>query len=412
MKPILYTVTGRDRPGVTASLLSSLAATGAEVLDAEQIVLREELVLCLLINVTPEQHDTVTTSLVQAAAANDLNLHVDQNPAVDDPRRLGRVLVTVMGEPLCPVALGGVCSRIAELGGNIDRIERLAGYPLVVLRLIVSGAEESALREVLAAESAAGGLDVAVQRMSLARRGTHLIVMDVDSTLIQDEVIELIAAHAGCEPEVKAVTDAAMRGEMDFAESLRSRVALLRGTPVEVLDRVRAEVRLTPGARTLCRTLKRLGYRVALVSGGFTEVVAPLAAELGVDYLQANELEAVNGILTGHLVGSIVDRAGKAEALRRFAEDAGIPLEQTVAIGDGANDLDMITQAGLGIAFNAKPALREAADTTVNVPYLDAVLHVLGITREEIEAAEQADAARGSYPLRRPPTPSVTHGQS
>lgn len=409
MKPILYTVTGRDRPGVTAALLSSLAATGAEVIDAEQIVLREELVLCLLISVAPDQHDTVTESLQRAAANAGLDLHVDGSPAIDDPRRLDRVLVTVMGEPLCPIALGGVCSRIAELGGNIDRIERLAGYPLVVLRLTVSGADESALREALAAESAAGGLDVAVQRMSLARRGTHLVVMDVDSTLIQNEVIELIAAHAGCEAEVKAVTESAMRGDVDFAESLRNRVALLQGTPVQVLDEVRAEIELTPGARTLCRTLKRLGYRVALVSGGFTEVVAPLAADLGVDYLQANQLEAVDGVLTGNVLGTIVDRAGKAEALRRFADDAGIPLEQTVAIGDGANDLDMITLAGLGIAFNAKPALRQAADTTVNVPYLDAVLHVLGITREEVEAAENAEAVKGGYPLRRPDTPSITH---
>lgn len=411
MKPILYTVTGRDRPGLTASLLSSLAATGAEVLDAEQIVLREELVLCLLISVDPQQHSTVTESLRQSAHGAGLHIEVDESPSIDDPRRLDRVLVTVMGEPLCPVALGEVCSRIAELGGNIDRIERLAGYPLVVLRLTVSGAEETALRESLAVESAAGGLDVAVQRMSLARRGTHLVVMDVDSTLIQNEVIELIASHAGCEAQVKTVTDAAMRGEIDFAESLRSRVALLEGTPVEVLEKVRADIQLTPGARTLCRTLKRLGYRVALVSGGFAEVVAPLAEDLGVDYLQANRLEVVDGRLTGRVLGGIVDRAGKAEALRRFATDSGIPLEQTVAIGDGANDLDMITLAGLGIAFNAKPALREAADTTVNVPYLDAVLHVLGITREEVEAAEIADADGRGYPLRRPPTPAVTHEQ-
>lgn len=412
MKPILYTVTGRDRPGLTASLLSSLAATGAEVLDAEQIVLREELVLCLLINVEPDQHESVSQSLQQAATAAGLAVVVDESPAVDDPRRLGRVLVTVMGEPLCPVALGAVCARIAELGGNIDRIERLAGYPLVVLRLTVSGADESSLREALATESAAGGLDVAVQRMSLARRGTHLVVMDVDSTLIQDEVIELIAAHAGCADEVKAVTDAAMRGEVDFAESLRGRVALLRGTPVAVLEQVRAQIQLTPGARTLCRTLKRLGYRVALVSGGFAEVVGPLAAELNVDYFEANELEVVDGLLTGQIVGDIVDRAGKATALRQFAEDSGIPLEQTVAIGDGANDLDMITLAGLGIAFNAKPALREAADTTVNVPYLDAVLHVLGISREEVEAAENAASLSHGYPLRRPATPAISHERS
>lgn len=300
-----------------------------------------------------------------------------------------------MGEPLHPAELASVTSRIAQLGGNIDRIERLAGEPLVVLQLTVSGAQESALRAALATESAAVGLDVAVQRMSLARRGTHLVVMDVDSTLIQDEVIELIARHAGCEDAVREVTEAAMRGELDFTESLRTRVALLAGVPAERLDDVREAIRLTPGARTLCRTLKRLGYRIAVVSGGFTQLVEPLAEQLGIDFVLANELEIIDGVLTGNVVGEVVDRAAKAAALRRFATACRIPLAQTVAIGDGANDVDMITLAGLGIAFNAKPALQAAADTTVNVPYLDTVLHLLGISREQID---EADAAAGLPP--------------
>jgi phosphoserine phosphatase len=391
MIPVLYTVSGNDRPGLTAALLESLDTTGAEVVDAEQIVIRGELVLCLLLNVPAERQPSVTASLRTTAATEGLRIEVDEHPALEDPRRHGRVLVTVMGEPLCPTALGGITRRIADLGGNIDRIERLAGFPLVVVRLTVSGAEEPDLREALAAESAAGGLDVAVQRLALRRRGTHLVVMDVDSTLIQDEVIELIARHAGCEDEVRAVTESAMRGELDFAESLHARVALLAGVPVAALDEVRDNIRLTPGARTLCRTLKRLGYRVALVSGGFTHVVDPLAEQLEVDYALANQLEVTDGVLTGRVIGTVVDRQGKAEALRRFARESGIPLEQTVAIGDGANDMDMISLAGLGIAFNAKPALKAAADTTVNVPYLDAVLYVLGITREEVDAADAAD---------------------
>ncbi len=390
MEAVLFTVTGRDRPGVTATLLAALDATGAEVLDAEQIVIRGELVLCLLLGMAEHQRADVTASLVRAADLVGVAVAVETEPSLADPRRRGRVLVTVMGEPLRPVALAALTGRIADLGGNIDRIERLAGYPLVVLQLTVSGTDEGALREALAVESAAVGLDVAVQRKSLAQRGTHLVVMDVDSTLIQDEVIELVARRAGCEDEVRDVTEAAMRGELDFAESLRARVALLEGVPATALADVREEVRLTPGARTLCRTLKRLGYRIAVVSGGFTHVVAPLAAELGIDYVLANELEIVDGRLTGRVLGDIVDRAGKAEALRRFAADSGIPLSQTVAIGDGANDVDMISLAGLGIAFNAKPALRAAADTSVNVPYLDAVLYMLGISREEVEDADEA----------------------
>jgi phosphoserine phosphatase len=237
----------------------------------------------------------------------------------------------------------------------------------------------------VAAES---GVDLAVQESGLGRRGSRLVVMDVDSTLIQDEVIELIAAHAGCEQQVADVTERAMRGELDFAESLRERVALLAGTPVAALESVREQVRLTPGARTLCSTLRQLGNQVALVSGGFHEVVDSIAAEVGVADVRANRLEVKDGVLTGRTMGPIIDRAAKASALREFAAAYEVPIARTVAIGDGANDLDMLAAAGLGIAFNAKPVVRQQAHTAVNVPYLDTVLYLLGITREEIEGAE------------------------
>jgi phosphoserine phosphatase len=213
-------------------------------------------------------------------------------------------------------------------------------------------------------------------------------VMDVDSTLIQEEVIDLLAERAGVLAEVSAITEAAMRGDLDFAESLRQRVALLQGLPEVVLAETASRIRLTPGARTLVRTLRRLGFRVCLVSGGFTEVITPLARQLDVDGLRANALEVSDGRLTGRLSGDIVDRAGKRQALVDFSEEFGIPLSRTIAIGDGANDLDMLDIAGLGIAFNAKPLVRAAADTSVNAPYLDSVLFLLGITREEIEEAD------------------------
>jgi len=229
---------------------------------------------------------------------------------------------------------------------------------------------------------------VAVERASIFRRATRLVVLDVDSTLVQGEVIELLAAEAGCLQEVARVTEAAMSGELDFEASLRARVALLAGLPVEAVDRVRAAVRLTPGARTLVRTLKRLGWTVGIVSGGFTVVTDDLVAELGLDHALANELEIVDGRLTGRVLGEVVDRAAKAAALRRFAAEAGLRQEQTVAIGDGANDLDMLAAAGLGIAFNAKPVVRDAADAALSVPFLDAVLFLLGIPRHEIEQAD------------------------
>jgi phosphoserine phosphatase len=255
----------------------------------------------------------------------------------------------------------------------------------------VSGADPDQLRAALAIEAAEQQVDVAVQRAGLHRRAKRLIVMDVDSTLIQGEVIELLAEHAGCLAEVAKVTEAAMKGELDFEGALRERVALLAGLDACAIDRVREQIVLSAGARTLVRTLKRLDYKFAIVSGGFTQVTDSLVEDLGIDYSAANTLEIVDGRLTGRVVGEVIDRAGKASALARFAAKAGIPISQTVAIGDGANDLDMLQAAGLGIAYNAKPVVRQAADTAVNVPYLDTILFLLGISREDVEAADAED---------------------
>ena len=207
-------------------------------------------------------------------------------------------------------------------------------------------------------------------------------------------------AEAGrSEAEVAAVTSAAMRGEIDFRQSLHQRVAALRGLPTAIFDEVRQAIRLTPGARTLVATLQDLGFAVGLVSGGYIEVVGPLAQELGIQHVRANSLEVVDGVLTGHVRGPIVDRAAKAQILREFAADEGLPLSRTVAIGDGANDLDMLTAAGLGVAFNAKPAVRASADTSLNLPYLDAVLFLLGFSREEVEdAAAARETAAAPFP--------------
>ncbi|HWU33475.1 MAG TPA: phosphoserine phosphatase SerB [Marmoricola sp.] len=388
-RTLLITLTGKDRPGVTSRTMQTLARHNVDVIDIEQIVLRRRLVLGLLVT-APENAADLEIALREVAADVDMAIDIEPGAGDNPSRPHGRSHVTVLGTPLHASALAAITQQIAASGSNIDRIERMARYPVTAIDLHISGAEPDELRAILAAEAARQGIDVAVQPANLLRRSMRLIVMDVDSTLIQGEVIDMIAAHAGCEDEVAAVTERAMNGELDFAESLRARVALLEGVPASALDQVYEDLILTPGARTTIRTLKRLGYRFAIVSGGFTQITDRLAASLGIDFAAANELEVVDGKLTGRVVGEIVDRPGKAKALRRFADELGLPVGATIAIGDGANDLDMLNVAGLGIAFNAKPVVREAAPTAVNVPYLDTIMYLLGISRDEIEAADAA----------------------
>jgi phosphoserine phosphatase len=230
-----------------------------------------------------------------------------------------------------------------------------------------------------AAAGAIEGVDTAIVPAALRSAARKFLIMDVDSTLIQQEVIELLAAYAGKREEVTAVTEAAMRGELDFAQSLHARVAVLAGLKADVVDSVRAEVKLSDGAAELVAAFKAAGHVVAVVSGGFNQILRPIAEGLGLDYWIANELEIVDGALTGKVLGDVIDRAAKEKYLREWAAAEGIPLEHTIAVGDGANDLDMLGAAGIGVAFNAKPAVRVAADAVLNMPYLDAVRHIAGV---------------------------------
>ena len=386
---LLAILSGRDRPGVTAALFEALRHTPCEVLDIQQIVVRGRLVLAVLLGLHAEAVGDAR-AIVHAEASR-LGMEVETVPGASiarkDPERR-RIHVTAMAPRLAPEAVAELARRMAARGWNIDRIRRIASYPVTAVVFEGSGEDIADLRRELSAAAFLLGVDVAVQHAGLERRGQRLVVMDVDSTLIQDEVIDLLAERAGVLDEVSDITERAMRGDIDFAESLRQRVSLLEGLPAEALAETARRVRLTPGARTLCRTLHRLGFRVCLVSGGFEEVITPIAKQLEVDGLRANALEIRDGRLTGHVVGDIVDREGKREALEGFAREFGIPLARTIAIGDGANDLDMLEAAGLGIAFNARPIVQAAADTSVNAPYLDCVLFLLGITREEIEEAD------------------------
>ena len=390
-RTVMATLSGDDRPGVTSALFAAVAQHKVSVLDVEQLVVRGRLVLAVLLGgVEHADEEILVRDLQDAGHGLGLQVSVTVGGPPDDVHRRNRLHVTVMGAPLRPESVAEITAAIAGLGGNIDRIRRIASYPVTAIVLEASGASVDALRGPLASIASASGCDVAVQRKEIDRRGQHLVVMDVDSTLIAHEVIDLLAEEAGVGVEVQAITERAMRGELDFEQSLRARVALLSGLDEAALQTVRAKITLTPGARTLCRTLNKLGFKIALVSGGFIEVVEPIAHELGIDHVRANRLEIHDGRLTGGLMGPVIDRKAKQQALEEFAAEEGIPLSRTIAIGDGANDIDMLTRAGLGVAFNAKPATRAAADTAVNVPYLDSVLYLLGITREEIEDS-QAD---------------------
>ena len=389
---LLVTLTGRDRPGVTSRLFTALSGHELAVVDVEQVVIRGRLVLGVLLSCDQAPDLTSIHRQVTTLAA-DMGMEAEITMGSGEPlqRGRGRLHITVLGWPLLPAAIAAIAGRIAASGANIDRIGRLANRPVTCIEFEVSGADPVGLRAVLARDSVELGVDVAVQRAGLHRRAMRLVVMDVDSTLLQDEAIDVLAARAGCAPQVREVTAAAMRGEVDFAESLHLRVGLLAGLDASVIDEVAGSLRLAPGARTLIRTLKRLGYRCGIVSGGFTQLTDWLSIELGLDFAEANTLEIAGGKLTGRLVGQVIDRAGKERALRHFAATVGVPLSQTVAVGDGANDLDMISAAGLGIAFNAKPAVRDAADTSLSVPHLDAILYLLGISRDDVEAADAED---------------------
>src|SRR6201996_8118089 len=296
---LLITLTGRDRPGVTSRLFAALSGHELSVLDIEQVVIRGHLVLGVLCASAGPPDLTAIHRKVSALAA-DLGLDAEiTTGSRDTPRRRGRLHVSLLGSPLSPAAINAITGRIAASGANIDRITRLARDPVTCLELDVSGADPATLRSDLGREAVQQHVDVAVQRGGLQRRAIGLIVMDVDSTLIQDEVIDLLADRAGCAAEVAKVTEATMRGELDFEASLRERVALLAGLSDDVLADVRHALRLTPGARTLIRTLKRLGYRCGIVSGGFTQIIDPLAAELGIDYVAANGLGIAGGKLHG-----------------------------------------------------------------------------------------------------------------
>ena len=385
LKDVVITTSGLDKPGESAAFFRVLAAVGVELVDVEQASFSGRITLAAYGRLDPQ-----LVKKAEAGLRNTLSIY-QHTVSVEvgtgrTPRPRSTHVVVIMGATVTAEQMAALAQELANFDTNIDRIRGLSQQPLTGLELAVTvGGDACALRARLAELAGRLGIDLAIEEAGLHRRAKRLVCFDCDSTLITGEVIEMLAARAGREAEVAAVTERAMRGELDFAESLRERVKALGGLDESVLAEVAEDIELTPGARTTVATLKRLGFKVAVVSGGFTKVLEPLARELDLDYVRANTLEVRDGKLTGEVTGKIVDRAAKAEYLREFAADCSVPMSQTVAVGDGANDIDMLSAAGLGIAFNAKPALKQVADAQVNHPYLDEVLQLLGIPSAEIE---------------------------
>lgn len=401
LRSAVIIVSGKDQKGVSAEFFRVLANYGVQLLDVQQSEFLGHLQLAAFTGIADEHFAELSTALETAlhplGQQVTIEYRTEDENLLPDPRSTH--VVVVLGNPVTAASVSAIGATLANHGANIDRIRGIADYPVTGLEIFVSvanpapGASED-LRGALAQLTSNLGVDIAIERAGLARRGKRLVCFDCDSTLITGEVIEMLAAHAGREAEVAAVTARAMRGELDFEESLRERVKALAGLDASVVQDVADAIELTPGARTTLRTLNRMGYRTAVVSGGFIQVLEDLAEELELDYVRANTLEIVEGKLTGRVIGPVVDRAAKANFLAEFAADSGLTMAQTVAVGDGANDIDMISAAGLGVAFNAKPALREIADTAVSHPFLDEVLYIMGIPRTEIDTSDRED---GSY---------------
>ncbi|AJF07344.1 phosphoserine phosphatase SerB [Geoalkalibacter subterraneus] len=393
---ILVTMTGPDRPGIIAAMTGHIAAAGARIRDIEQTVTHTLLSLSVIIDFTTGDSDQkpLIKDLLFLAKEWGLDLDFQVIDEQDYRRRSNRnaYVLTIMGGEVNAAALARVSAILAEHQVNIERISKLTQGQLRCVEFLVTVPEAfdvKAINRQLLHAGATLGVDVAVQKESLHRRAKRLVVMDMDSTLIQIEVIDELARIAGVGDEVARITDQAMNGEIDFNEALRQRVALLAGLSAEALEQVYQNIPFTPGARTLVRILKRLGFKTAVISGGFNFFTNRLKEDLGLDYAFANGLQIADGQVTGRLDGPVVDGARKAELLEEIARREGIALDQVIAIGDGANDLPMLGRAGLGIAFNAKARVREQADTHINQQSLDSILYLLGLSEWEMAELDQ-----------------------
>jgi phosphoserine phosphatase len=400
-KAILVSVTGPDQPGITAALTEIMAQSDVRLLDIEQVVTQSILSLSILIELdgAEEGERHLLRDLLFRAHEFGLSMEfkVVRPTEILKKAPVQNYVVTCLGPAVTLRVIAKLATLLSEERVNIQKISTLARKRLECIEMTLSATrpiDPRLLTRKLLHLNAEFGVDIAVQEENLFRRAKRLIVMDMDSTLVQIEGIDELAKEAGVGEKVVAITHRAMNGEISFPEALRERVRLLKGLPVGVLQKVYKRMPFTPGAKELVSILKKLGYRTAVLSGGFDYFSSRVQESLGLDYAYSNRLEIKEGVLTGEIVGEIVDGKKKATLMEEIARKEGVTLDQVIAIGDGANDLPMITRAGLGIAFNAKPRVREEAHYSITQKNLDSILYLLGITEKDLNAMRQRKQRR------------------
>jgi phosphoserine phosphatase len=378
----LILISGQDKPGITAGVMQVLTPFAIEILDIEQLIIRDRLILTILISLDPDHSSAIASDLAQFSKHRELDIAVDFTNHNETDTIADTLIVVVIGDSVNASSIAAIASEIAKLGGNIQAIRRTAKAPIKALEIQLSIPNDmiKQVQRQLALVASEKKIDLAVGKGGKARTLKRVVLLDMDSTLIEQEVIDLLARFAGHEMRVKEITEQAMKGEIDFKHALSERVLLLKGLDESIFDLIRKELTLTTGAEKLISELHRYGHKVGVVSGGFINVIEPLLKSLKIDFYQANTLEVKDGKLTGRITGPIIDKTAKYEALKAFAQEFDTDIAQTVAIGDGANDIEMLQAAGLGIAFNAKPQVADIADTILSGRDLSVVLLLLGIS--------------------------------